>query len=137
MTLRLHRTPPSASPAPIDLDTIGFSLFVGQDPRWPSSNGDSPAATIADGPAIRPTQATSEPSPPPDVRPRLISREELATEQKCSTKTIDRRRQAGELPAPVINGGRAVCWDRDELDRWRASGSPPRDEWERIERTEV
>lgn len=37
---------------------------------------------------------------------------------------------SGRLPRP-IRLGRAVRWDRNELERWIAAGAPTREAWER------
>ena len=41
---------------------------------------------------------------------------------------------AGRIPMPV-RLGRAVRWDRRELEAWAAAGCPARDRWEATGRT--
>jgi predicted DNA-binding transcriptional regulator AlpA len=57
------------------------------------------------------------------VEPLLITAGQLAQKLQISTRTLWRRRSAGELPQPVCFGG-AVRWRFEEIKNWIARGCP-------------
>lgn len=70
----------------------------------------------------------SDPTPSQSLPPATLTRAELARELRTTTKTVDRWTQAGKLPAPA-KIGRRVLYQRDEIVRWVAAGSPSREAW--------
>jgi predicted DNA-binding transcriptional regulator AlpA len=58
--------------------------------------------------------------------PLMITAAELAQLLRISTRTLWRRRSAGELPQPVCFGG-AVRWRLEEIKNWITRGCPALD----------
>jgi len=51
----------------------------------------------------------------------LISRQSIAKMLGCSPKTIDRLRERGEMPPPLIVAPRTIRWRKAEIEDWLAS----------------
>lgn len=52
--------------------------------------------------------------------PTLIRRSEVLQRCGISNSTLHRRLKAGEFPAPIKLGPRAVAWVEEEVDAWIA-----------------
>jgi excisionase family DNA binding protein len=67
------------------------------------------------------------PDPAPDarrdVKPLLLTVEDVAALLYCSTKHVIRLFQAGEFPKPVMLGKRRR-WRRADIEQWVADGCP-------------
>lgn len=48
---------------------------------------------------------------------------ELASELNVSSRTVRRMHDTGVMPR-AVRFGRALRWDRREIDRWRDNGCP-------------
>jgi predicted DNA-binding transcriptional regulator AlpA len=73
-------------------------------------------------PPERPAETTRDP---------LLSKKDLAKRLGVSTRTIDRRRSAGDILEPVGGAGQPR-WRPDEVDAWIAAGCPRAEVWTRI-----
>lgn len=54
----------------------------------------------------------------------LVSKRELARLLSMSERSIDRLRDAGRLPRPILLAGKLLRWDRALIERWVAAGAP-------------
>lgn len=69
-------------------------------------------------------------SPTADLMSKAtLTADDLANLLHCCRRTIYRRDDAGEIPAPV-RIGRQVRWRTDEVKAWLDAGCPRRDHWE-------
>jgi excisionase family DNA binding protein len=60
------------------------------------------------------------------------NKKELAEMLGICTKTVDRMRSRGQLPAAMVVGIRSLRWYRREIVAWVEAGMPDRRTWERI-----
>jgi len=67
--------------------------------------------------------------------PIALSADEVALLLGISRAHVWRLASSGRLPRPV-RFGRAVRWDRRNIQDWLAAGAPPRDRWEAMRRAE-
>jgi predicted DNA-binding transcriptional regulator AlpA len=74
------------------------------------------------GPLERPAEMTRDP---------LVTKKALAKRLGVSTRTIDRRRSAGDMLEPLGGAGQPR-WRPDEVDAWIAAGCPKAGVWTRI-----
>ena len=58
----------------------------------------------------------------------LLTAEELAGLLRVSRSHVWKLHAMGRLPLPV-RLGRAVRWNRTEIEEWLSAGCPPRDKW--------
>jgi transposase len=65
--------------------------------------------------------------------PTTLKKSDLAKRLQVSVRTIDRRRAAGELLAPLRFSGHPR-WSADEVATWIAAGCPKADVWARLQR---
>lgn len=66
--------------------------------------------------------------------PRLaVSAEEVAKLLGISRAHVWRLHSSGRIPRPV-RLGRAVRWNRKNLEAWLEAGGPPREQWEFLRR---
>lgn len=61
----------------------------------------------------------------------LVTKKALAKRLGVSTRTIDRRRSAGDMLDPIGNAGQPR-WRLDEVDAWIDAGCPRAEVWTRI-----
>lgn len=54
----------------------------------------------------------------------LLTKEQVAERLQLSVRTVYRKSQSGEMPAPVNIGKHVVRWRSDVLDDWMASDCP-------------
>lgn len=72
------------------------------------------------------------PCPPAEPQPRLaLAAEEVAEALGISRAHVFRLASSGRLPRS-FRLGRAVRWDKAELQAWVAAGAPNRDRWEEM-----
>src|SRR5262245_60617610 len=69
----------------------------------------------------------------PDVQ-SLLTRRDLAGLLRISTRSLDRRRAAGEIPASLSGPGQPR-WDPAEVAAWIAAGRPRAEAWRRVRRS--
>lgn len=55
---------------------------------------------------------------------RLLTKEQVAQRLQLSTRTVYRKWQDGEMPAPVKLGKHVVRWRSDVIDAWIADDCP-------------
>lgn len=60
-----------------------------------------------------------------------ITKAQLAAILQVSTRTIDRKRAAGEILAPINRSGHPR-WSATEIERWMAVGGPRAEVWKRL-----
>jgi predicted DNA-binding transcriptional regulator AlpA len=68
--------------------------------------------------------------PEAGTRTLLVSLAELAQLLGVSKATAERMKSSARLPRHIELSGQLHRWRRDEIERWVASGCPPRKEWE-------
>jgi hypothetical protein len=61
----------------------------------------------------------------------LLTRNDLAGLLRLSTRSLDRRRAAGEVLDPLGGPGRPR-WDPSEVAAWVAAGRPRAEAWQRL-----
>ncbi len=54
----------------------------------------------------------------------LLTKEQVAERLQLSVRTVYRKSQSGEMPAPVNIGKHVVRWRSDVLDEWMANDCP-------------
>ena len=93
--------------------------------------GKSPPATGPHSPGAGPGQPgpTRAEEPGSLDRYRVVRREDVCLLTGLGRSTILRMVQAGEFPAPVRLGQRAVAWHLDEVLRWLESRPRASGEW--------
>jgi excisionase family DNA binding protein len=69
------------------------------------------------------------------VEPLLLSAVEAAKTLGISVRLLQALNSSGRLPLPVRLGRRCL-WAREELADWIRSGSPSREKWVQIRRTQ-
>lgn len=61
--------------------------------------------------------------PGPGVLPAMLTIDQVARLLNCSTRTVYRLNDAGQMPRPVRLGA-LVRWNRSEIEQWIADGCP-------------
>jgi hypothetical protein len=61
----------------------------------------------------------------------LLTRRDLASLLRLSTRSLDRRRSAGEILAPLPGPGQPR-WDAEEVAAWIRAGRPAAIAWQRL-----
>jgi hypothetical protein len=61
----------------------------------------------------------------------LLTRRDLASLLRLSTRSLDRHRSAGEILAPLPGPGQPR-WDPDEVVAWVKAGRPSAATWQRL-----
>ena len=65
---------------------------------------------------------------------KTITKAQFAAILQVSTRTIDRKRSAGEVLAPLNSRSGHPRWSATEVERWLAEGCPRADVWKRLKR---
>jgi predicted DNA-binding transcriptional regulator AlpA len=64
------------------------------------------------------------------ARALLVSLADVARLLGVSKATAERMKSSARLPRHIELSGQLHRWRREEIERWIASGCPPRKEWE-------
>ena len=81
------------------------------------SGEDRNSIAVADGTGPKITELTA-------AVPPVLDRKALAKLLRVSSRSVDRMRQRGQLPAPIIIGTRNPRWLTKEIEKWLEAGAP-------------
>ena len=62
---------------------------------------------------------------------KTITKAQFAAILQVSTRTIDRKRSAGEVLEPINRSGHPR-WSATDVERWIAAGGPRAEVWKRV-----